>query len=1463
MISRHKPSILYKILCIGLIFALVNASTAQGIVSIVSSIANIALIFEQNGYDISPGAVNTGTNPLVDPVGRGGVWTTSDLDGQRTSDAILRGDTSPISPPDDDPGAWVDPMDNSIYDARPVYGPIRPSVLPMIVASHGPGCLGCAASGGGFTGTTSGGSTGSSGFTSGGSTGTTSTSGGTTGSSTTGTSTTSTSTTGASTTGASTTGSSATGGSFGTGTIDPGGGGSGPTYSHSGESYPWEGNGPGGGSSVAPGSVNTQTGNRMTSVPIVAWRGRGGMGINLTLFHNSQDSTDIGWGMNWRSSYDMSAVYLGTSTNSAGHPIETAVVTYPTGKKITFTRSLPYPGGSVAVNSVFLPPRGFYDRLTLRGNGWSLVTPSLTVYNITGRQFGYLSSIVDRNGNQTTISTVGSAKRITDAGGHYLDLTMSGLGGHNAVNASAYYTAATASDGRVWNFNYADSYASFPVPKYLMSVSCPSPVLYGPHPTVSFLYNNAACIVQETDRNSKHYNFTYDASSRLTSFKDPLNNQYTYTYNGGNTVLTNPQGGASVDYYSSGVLYTQKDEAGFSVTYVERDPDYNVTIFKDQRGNVSWAGYDSAGNTIFSQDPNQLQAGASVQLTYNQYSDLMTETTAQGATTNYTYVGGGNIATVTDATGRLLAANLYDAYGQLTSTTAGAATTYVNYNSYGLVTSIVTPDGTTTIGTYTLTDHPNSVTDAQGRTSNFVYDGLGRVSSVSRSDGSSVSVIRDAMNRTLSVSDWLSRVTSFTYDDAGRRLTKTNARNVVEQYSYDTLNRVQNIVDGNNHARTYTYTARGEVSYLQLPDAMQEHYVYDEAGNQTGRVNAQGQRTTYVYDAVGNLTVISYPSGPGVTFAYDMDSRQTSMVDANGTTSWTFDAADRETAVYQPQGSVQYTYDAYGRRTQLAEGTASSINYNYTAHRLTSIVKQPENETTSFSYDGYGRLSRQTNSNATYTDYGYDALDRVNDIFHHTPSGGTLSHEAYNYDAAGNLSYKTVDGIQTTYQYDNIDQLTVESKPGYEAHYGYDGNGNRTYKQLNGAVESYTYDAGDKLLSTAIDSTTTRSYSYDSNGRPTAISTPGGTTTLSYDFEDRITGINGPGFYQTNAYNGLDTRVGKTANGIGHTFKRTDAHVTAPLLSDSNGGALTTFVPGISTKSGGTTKVQHADRLGTNRFHTDPSATTVGIQDYDAFGALTSSTGTKNNLGFAGDYGYQEDDETGLKLLGHRLYDPSVGRFLTRDPIGSGLNWYAYCENCPLSLVDPTGNLGTSLDGAPGTLEASEMPEEIEGARKGMAAWKRLTNPFNYVKSAIAKFVRCLFSRAPQAVKAVAKRVPNPGGRHGGQLHREVVKSVAQSLQRCGNQIVSGGGYPETGFRSLVNGALRYPDIVYRTPAGALIAVNVGRACQDGTPIAREFRAIMDLLDSGKFDRVDWVPINFPMITSNGAFSATTIFGTK
>lgn len=52
------------------------------------------------------------------------------------------------------------------------------------------------------------------------------------------------------------------------------------------------------------------------------------------------------------------------------------------------------------------------------------------------------------------------------------------------------------------------------------------------------------------------------------------------------------------------------------------------------------------------------------------------------------------------------------------------------------------------------------------------------------------------------------------------------------------------------------------------------------------------------------------------------------------------------------------------------------------------------------------------------------------------------------------------------------------------------------------------------------------------------------------------------------------------------------------------------------------------------------------------------------------------DAEIGLYYYGYRYYEPSAGKWLNRDPLAEegGLNLYGYCQNDPVSAVDPLGD---------------------------------------------------------------------------------------------------------------------------------------------------------------------------------------------
>ncbi|MDO4302257.1 MAG: RHS repeat-associated core domain-containing protein, partial [Clostridia bacterium] len=78
------------------------------------------------------------------------------------------------------------------------------------------------------------------------------------------------------------------------------------------------------------------------------------------------------------------------------------------------------------------------------------------------------------------------------------------------------------------------------------------------------------------------------------------------------------------------------------------------------------------------------------------------------------------------------------------------------------------------------------------------------------------------------------------------------------------------------------------------------------------------------------------------------------------------------------------------------------------------------------------------------------------------------------------------------------------------------------------------------------------------------------------------------------------------------------------------------------------------------------------VTRYDAYGNKIEKSGTANDtpFGYCGEY---LDKESGLIYLRNRYYDSESGRFISEDPIRSGMNWYSYCSNDPINKIDPWG----------------------------------------------------------------------------------------------------------------------------------------------------------------------------------------------
>ena len=222
---------------------------------------------------------------------------------------------------------------------------------------------------------------------------------------------------------------------------------------------------------------------------------------------------------------------------------------------------------------------------------------------------------------------------------------------------------------------------------------------------------------------------------------------------------------------------------------------------------------------------------------------------------------------------------------------------------------------------------------------------------------------------------------------------------------------------------------------------------------------------------------------------------------------------------------------------------------------------------------------------------------------------------------------------------------------------------------MSAVTDTYSYDAHDKL--TGISGGTNKTYGYDSNGNCTSVTVGTAVTTVAYDVENRVTQITYPSSAtNTFAYNGEDLRTQKVDSSGTRNYVCDGSSPASAVLKD--GSAV--YTPGLSGRRGTASKFLHSDALGSTRGITDSSQSVTDSMLYDAFGNVLSRTGTTPTpFGFVGSKQYQTDGDSGLQLLGHRYYDPSIGRFLSQDPIQAGTNWYAYCENCPLTATDPSG----------------------------------------------------------------------------------------------------------------------------------------------------------------------------------------------
>ncbi len=193
----------------------------------------------------------------------------------------------------------------------------------------------------------------------------------------------------------------------------------------------------------------------------------------------------------------------------------------------------------------------------------------------------------------------------------------------------------------------------------------------------------------------------------------------------------------------------------------------------------------------------------------------------------------------------------------------------------------------------------------------------------------------------------------------------------------------------------------------------------------------------------------------------------------------------------------------------------------------------------------------------------------------------------------------------------------------------------------------------------------------------------------TFDARNRLITVSGANA-TTNIYDALNNRVGQLQGTNTITWVINPNTQLSQALVRVKNGVTTYYVygPGLlyQVTEGGTTNTltYHYDYRGSTIALSDDNGNVTDRMEYSLYATLTHRVGTSDTpFLFNGRYGVQTD-ANGLLYLRARYYNPYLCRFINADPLGfgGGLNWYAYGNGNPVSLVDPFGLDAGALENA-------------------------------------------------------------------------------------------------------------------------------------------------------------------------------------
>ena len=823
----------------------------------------------------------------------------------------------------------------------------------------------------------------------------------------------------------------------------------------------------------------------------------------------------------------------------------------------------------------------------------------------------------------------------------------------------------------------------------------------------------------DIDAQGRRTEYAYWKDRKLKYTKRVADNMYTVPTYDKNGNVTQTQ--VRKDNWQTGTLIaqtkTEYDAMGRAVKahsfkdnwttpYATTETTYDifgdVSQTKDPRGLITNYTVDQFGRVT----KQTLPDGDWAETRYNTLSQVTKAWTSQNGSetspaVSYTYDKFNRLSQVSYSTGESVSYTYDLGDNTLTQTTNDGAQTYTYTYTHDQLNRVMTRIDSL-LGYKTLYEYD----DASMRKRMHIQPSAGGT------DYYDVRYTYDEANRLTGVKDALAAKTaSYAYFDIGALKTVTNPNGVTVHRTLDTLNRLDTLNYKKNPTTAlssldYTYDVKSNVTQL----------VRDDTG-----AGGSSKTFSFGYDKLSRLTSANYGTET-VSYTYDKSgNRLTQVSSVDGTTTYTIAANSNQlnSRSLVPEDSdfstMNYTYDAEGKLTQRSEGTDSdAFSYGF-GSQLKQIQKTRAGavtQTLTYAYDGGGQRVKVTDSGGTRY-FLYDGMMPVLEL-----DSNKKVTASYLYGADG-VVYRRKHIAAAHWHFDEGNGTVAHDVDGRNNGTLGDGDTNKTPAWGLEGGGSLLFDGSNDLVKVP-----------DSD----ALDLVGDALTLSC-WVKRSAASSGNLVKKANASNGY--RLWITATGalqfevlIGGTTKTVTSATTIPLntwkhvAARYDGSELRAFIGGtieaattaatgslvattealwlgyydgtshhlngylddvsiydralsdtevtnLSNNQMGRYEYHHINALGSNIVLTDDDQNVIVRYEYDVFGAVRAETGTSDNPRKFTGKEYESDVK--LYYFAARYYDPYIGRFVSRDPAGDGLNWYIYTENNPLKYIDPSG----------------------------------------------------------------------------------------------------------------------------------------------------------------------------------------------